>query len=283
VLSGYPCGGPGEPCDDNNNPYFRPNNNITRGQIAKVVSNAAGLADDPGAQVYADVNTDNPFYTWINRLSNRGYMGGYPCGGSGEPCDAQNRPYFRPYNNATRGQLSKIVSNAANYGEPVIGQMFEDVPPGHPFYTWVQRLASRGIIGGYPCGGPGEPCQPPDDRPYFRPNSNVTRGQSSKIVAGTFMGSCPPPPADTVNVDIRKFAYQPEILVVSVGTTVRWFNYDLDYHTATSGPPGQPDGIFDSGHINQYDSWAYTFDTPGTYQYYCAPHQYMIASITVTP
>ena len=284
VLGGYACGGPGEPCDSNNNPYFRPGNNITRGQIAKVVSNAAGFTEDAGGQIYADVLASNPFYTWINRLSNRGFIGGYACGGPGEPCNPDNQPYFRPYNNATRGQLAKIVSNAAGYGDTVSGQIFEDVSPFNPFYVWVQRLATRGIIGGYPCGSiDGEPCNPPDNRPYFRPGANVTRGQAAKIVTNTFRGSCPLPPAGTVNVDIEVFDYHPANVTVAVGTTVRWFNYDLDYHTATSGTDGVPDGVFDSGNIRQFDSWAYTFNTPGTYSYYCRPHQYMIGTITVTP
>jgi hypothetical protein len=30
VMSGYPCGGEGEPCDDANRPYFRWDNNVTR-------------------------------------------------------------------------------------------------------------------------------------------------------------------------------------------------------------------------------------------------------------
>ena len=38
-------------------------------------------------------------------------------------------PYFRPSNSATRGQISKIVSNAAGFGDPPGAQMFEDVPP----------------------------------------------------------------------------------------------------------------------------------------------------------
>jgi hypothetical protein len=37
---------------------------------------------------------------------------GYPCGGPNEPCDGQNRPYFRPGNNATRAQLSKMLALA---------------------------------------------------------------------------------------------------------------------------------------------------------------------------
>jgi hypothetical protein len=56
------------------------------------------------------------------------------------------------------------------------------VPPSSTFYPYIQRLNGRGIINGYACGSPGEPCVAPQNRPYFRPNNNVTRGQISKIV-----------------------------------------------------------------------------------------------------
>jgi hypothetical protein len=38
AAAGYVCGGPGEPCDSANRQYFRPNNPLTRGQTAKIVS-----------------------------------------------------------------------------------------------------------------------------------------------------------------------------------------------------------------------------------------------------
>ena len=116
-------------------------------------------------------------------------MQGYPCGGVGEPCGPGNLPYFRPGATASRGQLAKIVSNAAGFNEPVTGQTFEDVLPGSTFYDFVERLASRGVMQGYPCGGVGEPCGP-NNLPYFRPSANVSRGQTSKIVANTFFPSC---------------------------------------------------------------------------------------------
>ena len=74
------------------------------------------------------------------------------------------------------------MSNAAGFVEPAGAQQFEDVVPGSTFYDFVWRLASRGYVNGYPCGGPGEPCISPDNLPYFRPNADVTRGQFSKIV-----------------------------------------------------------------------------------------------------
>ncbi|MDQ3927539.1 MAG: S-layer homology domain-containing protein, partial [Chloroflexota bacterium] len=164
---------------------FRPNNNITRGQIAKVVSNAAGFYESPGAQIYEDVPPAHTFYAWINRLSRRGHMGGYPCGTNAyEPCVApDNRPYFRPNAPATRGQLSKIVASAKGINTTPTGQMYEDVPPSNTFYVWIEQLSQSGVMGGYPCGTvPTEPCVPRANRPYFRPNNNVTRGQASKIV-----------------------------------------------------------------------------------------------------
>jgi S-layer family protein len=171
---------------------FRPNNDITRGQLSKIVANSAGFNEPVSGQTFEDVPAGSTFYAFIERMAGRGIIGGYPCGGTGEPCGTDNRPYFRPNANATRGQISKIVSNAKGYNDPTGSQIFEDVPPGSAFYDWVQRLAARGIMGGYPCGGAGEPCGS-GNRPYFRPNNNATRGQVSKIVANTFFPGCNPP------------------------------------------------------------------------------------------
>jgi hypothetical protein len=89
--------------------------------------------------------------------------------------------------------MSKIVANAAAFADEHTEQTFEDVPTSSPFYIWIHRLSSRGIISGYTCGGTGEPCVPPANRPYFRPNNPVTRGQASKIVANTFFPGCSTP------------------------------------------------------------------------------------------
>jgi hypothetical protein len=67
------------------------------------------------------------------------------------------------------------------------------VPPGSPFYIYVERIASRGIVGGYACGGAGEPCIPPANRAYFRPANATTRGQISKIAALAFFPGCATP------------------------------------------------------------------------------------------
>jgi hypothetical protein len=174
IISGYPDG------------TFRPNNNVTRGQLSKIVANSAGFNDPQPNQMFEDVPVGSTFQVYIGRLASRSYISGYPCGGPGEPCHQGNLPYFRPNANATRGQISKIVANSAGFNDPPGVQIFQDVAPGSTFYDFIQRLASRGVMGGYACGGPGEPCVPPGNMPYFRPNNNATRGQTSKIVANTF-------------------------------------------------------------------------------------------------
>lgn len=179
VLSGYSDG------------TFRPNNNITRGQLSKVVSNAAGFSETQSGQLFADIGADSPFYQFIQRLASRNVIGGYACDGIGEPCGAGNLPYFRPNSNTTRGQIAKIVSSAKGYTDTPSGQTFQDVPPGSTFYLWVQRLASRSVMGGYACGGVGEPCGA-GNLPYFRPAVTATRAQVSKIVANTFFPECTP-------------------------------------------------------------------------------------------
>jgi hypothetical protein len=134
---------------------------------------------------FTDVEPGSTFHPYVMCLACRGVVSGYSDG------------TFRPNNPVTRGQLSKIVSNSAGFSEPVSGQSFEDVPEGSSFYSYIERLASRGILAGYTCGRPGEPCVPPANRPYFRPFTNVTRGQTSKIVAVAAQIPDPEPGAQT--------------------------------------------------------------------------------------
>jgi hypothetical protein len=158
--------------------------------LSKIVANAAGFNEAVSSQTFEDVLPGNSFYDFIGRMAARNIIGGYQCGGAGEPC-LSGKPYFRPNANATRGQISKIVSNAAGYNERPVGQTFEDVPSTNTFYEWIERLASRNAMSGYSCGGAGEPCV--SGKPYFRWGNNATRGQVSKIVANTFYPGCVTP------------------------------------------------------------------------------------------
>ncbi|HEX8599488.1 MAG TPA: S-layer homology domain-containing protein [Chloroflexia bacterium] len=211
IVGGYPCGdvnpvsGKPEPCGATGNAYYRPDNPVTRGQIAKIVAQSAGYTGEAGPQIYADVPPDQVFWIYVQQLSNDGVMGGYPCGGTNpqtgedEECDSQDRPYFRVNNHASRGQLAKIVFNAAGITYTGSSQTYQDVPPStspSSFYPFIEGLSQLGVMGGYACGTSDPrsgPCTSPGNRPYFRPANNVTRGQAAKIVANTFFPNCETP------------------------------------------------------------------------------------------
>jgi hypothetical protein len=175
-INGYPDG------------TFRPGLAVTRGQLSKVVANAALFSEPHTNQTFQDVPVTHTFYIYIQRLASRGIIGGYMCGAPGEPCiPPNNRPYFRPGNNVTRGQASKIVAMSKGLPAPPQGQWtFQDVPAYNVFWASVESLSAAGAINGYACGGVGEPCVEPENRPYFRWGASVSRGQTCKIVAVVF-------------------------------------------------------------------------------------------------
>ncbi|WP_166397396.1 cupredoxin domain-containing protein [Rubrobacter marinus] len=70
-------------------------------------------------------------------------------------------------------------------------------------------------------------------------------------------------------------------ITVEPGTTVTWVQAGDNPHTSTSY-----DGLWDSGLIQggAEGSVSYTFEEPGTYSYFCGPHedQGMVGTVTVT-
>jgi plastocyanin len=80
------------------------------------------------------------------------------------------------------------------------------------------------------------------------------------------------------HVDMENYAFSPRSLTVQRGDSVTWMNHDEAPHDAkTTGGPE----TFHSPMLNQGGSWTHTFDTAGTYSYYCTVHPDMKASIVV--
>lgn len=85
--------------------------------------------------------------------------------------------------------------------------------------------------------------------------------------------------AGEARVDLKVFAFVPATLTVPAGTKVTWTNRDDTPHTVTSAakPP-----LFKSGALDTDDSFAWVFDTPGTYGYFCTLHPHMQGTVIVT-
>ena len=128
----------------------------------------------PCAIAFADVPATNTFYSYIRCLACRGIVGGYPCGGPGEPCPGT---YFRPNSTVTRGQVAKIVAESAGFADPMPSsqQTFEDVAPGSTFHLWIERLARGGSSVATPAAGPGNRASPRPIAPTSAPTIGHTR------------------------------------------------------------------------------------------------------------
>jgi parallel beta-helix repeat protein len=104
-INGYLCGTECIPGDDR--PLFRPGNNVTRYQIAKILVRSNQYATiTPATAHFEDVPTTDEFYAYVETAYQKGLINGYPCD---TECMPGNRPYFRGWANTTRGQLSKMV------------------------------------------------------------------------------------------------------------------------------------------------------------------------------
>lgn len=93
----------------------------------------------------------------------------------------------------------------------------------------------------------------------------------------------------------NKLTFAPTTVTIEVGETVRWKNTSVIVHTVTADPEEAtidgsvqlPEGAepFDSGNMDTQATFEHTFTTPGTYTYFCIPHEVtkMRGTIVVEP
>jgi plastocyanin len=76
--------------------------------------------------------------------------------------------------------------------------------------------------------------------------------------------------------------FQPADLVISVGDAVRWRNVGAVAHTTTSGSRAAPSSLWNEV-LDVGASYTRTFDTPGTFTYFCIIHIGQNGKVTVNP
>ena len=80
--------------------------------------------------------------------------------------------------------------------------------------------------------------------------------------------------------------FQPSSLIVVVGVnnTIVWNDLDAEQHTVTSMSAPTGASKFDSGILNQGQTFTLTLTVPGTYRFYCTIHPtWMRGTIVVKP
>ncbi|MEA2443655.1 MAG: hypothetical protein QOJ12_947 [Thermoleophilales bacterium] len=103
------------------------------------------------------------------------------------------------------------------------------------------------------------------------------------LVAGAL---APPAEAATTNVEVARNAFTPATVTVAPGDTVTWTFAGPDTnHTTTSDPgqaetwesdPGNPSPFHVAG-----DTFSHTFNTAGSYSYFCRVHSFMRGTVRV--
>jgi hypothetical protein len=139
------------------------------------------------------------------------------------------------------------------------------VPPSSTFYTYVNNLYKDGIVSGYACGGPTEPCDPAG-RPYYRPAGNVTRQQMAKfedlgrrLVTGDWTGSPDNGIFSAINTD---YTHVTAAGLYGVGVRGVWGE---SHTTGSAGGAGGYFYNFGGSTGPQYGVYAETVRGPGVY------------------
>lgn len=92
-----------------------------------------------------------------------------------------------------------------------------------------------------------------------------------------------PAAAATHFVQQTDFSFSPDVVTINVGDTVTW-QWSSFSHTVTNGT-GSTDPLvgrrFDASLSSFSPTFSFTFTTPGTYPYFCRPHELMGMTGTV--
>jgi len=137
---------------------FRPNDSVTRAQLAKMTASALKLSAGANPKVFADVLEDDWYYESINILSSNDIVSG----------DGTN---FNPDSLVTRQDSAVILYRAlASIGKNMNGTFnFADMDTVSDYAKEaVGAMASNGIIKG--------------DSEGFRPHSSLTRGEAAVLI-----------------------------------------------------------------------------------------------------
>ncbi|MBI3022656.1 MAG: cupredoxin domain-containing protein [Thaumarchaeota archaeon] len=150
-------------------------------------------------------------------------------------------------------------------GGAIVDLYFPDIGK-NPFVTHAFAYASKGAVG------------------VFQVVAGATVSSSTSFSTTSVATSTSPTTTSSVSivsgaaVDTSNPGYLPAKITVIIGVnnTIRWTNDDNAPHTVTAA-----DKSFDSGNMNQGDTFTYTFTTAGTYNYVCLYHPWMKAVVVV--
>ena len=91
------------------------------------------------------------------------------------------------------------------------------------------------------------------------------------------------PALPVMQITIKDYSFNPKTVTIPVGTTVTWTNLDIHPQQVSSSvtQTAGPGSIFLSPVLQTNDTYSFTFNTTGVYQYFDTYYTNMIGTITV--
>ena len=123
IINGYP------------DQSFKPNANVTRGQVALLITRAIELPVTQAAKDFTDVPASAANYSAIQKMQQAGIF----------TTDAQGKLY--PAQPITRAEMAKALVIAFNLTGTTDAQ-FTDVTTAHPYYAYINTLYANAITTG---------------------------------------------------------------------------------------------------------------------------------------
>ncbi|MDP2210914.1 MAG: S-layer homology domain-containing protein [Candidatus Aquicultor sp.] len=150
VLGGYSDG------------TFKPKNNVTRAEFAKMVCQASEWSlTRPATGSFTDVDSGHWAYDYIETAKAHGVIGGYPGG------------IFKPGANITRAEICKMLVAAGGISLDSSGTNFGDVETSHWARAYIMTARNYDFVRGYPGN-------------LFMPDSFATRAEAAKMIYNAY-------------------------------------------------------------------------------------------------
>jgi len=151
---------------------FKPNENLTRGELAVLGVKVAGFLPKPiGESSFCDVKTEDDFAPTVEFMFSHGWLSGYPSG----KCDKGR--VFKPHLLANRAEATKMalivfqdLVNKQVEKNVCLPSGFTDVPDDAWFVEFVDKANCLGFVNGYSDGS-------------FRPANSINRAEIAVILA----------------------------------------------------------------------------------------------------
>lgn len=135
--------------------YFKPDNNMMRGEVANMMYNLLAAKPPVTQSKFTDVPADSWWYTAINSVAEAGAFNGKGGG------------LFAPSDYITRAEFVTALSNCFGVEAGIVD--FTDVPESHWAYSYIASAVKKGWINGFGDGS-------------FGPDQRITRCQAVKIM-----------------------------------------------------------------------------------------------------